>query len=616
MTRSDSPDHVLAYFASTPARADDDMRELLRALMEKFSDLEESKWVTVTKEFNARSVEKKSKLWLKRHADKFNHTSECNPDENGANSLHDVDASGPPSDSVPNPTLASDSVTSPSLLKAPMEEVTQVFVPEGVLPGGPVQFPACDAANYLAYVPHGLVPGQTFQVVKHVNACYQPYCLVVPEGQQSGDAIWFSGFDGRMYMANVPEGVGPGESFQVLHALQKVTPPAPIEELDAEELVPWLEAARAFAMNTDFEVPEASWCDASKRCEDFGTFMNRMKTASDGKLTIQVLSDKLLLSQLLDNLDVPQMPLLFTVQDCADLNLKVADFVTERSQCDEALELFVKPSHLSSSLGILTLPYAISGKSGVFRPTSQDEKEMAVATLTSHIQKFMSMQAHVTESLALQSLRPGFLVQPSFRSVVGFDLPLELRLVTLWGRTRLAAWWWGREYQPPSSLPHRNAWITRRPHTRGKLSHDDVWEAVHEHSGENFGFHSAVALFVRHMPAMWTSSSGVLGGACGSMRSRTAAASSTAGARPAATPRASSTTRRPLRVSCRRAWTTAPRASPRRPSLPGLVCGAKATGRLTCRCFQRRNGCVPLQKPCARGSSSTTPALLPPPSCA
>jgi len=150
----------------------------------------------------------------------------------------------------------------------------------------------------------------------------------------------------------------------------------------------------------------------------------------------------------------------------------------------------VKPTHLSNGAGVLIL-----------KAVQPQQREHTIQYLTEHVRNHMQQRAGAHESLALQSLKPGFIVQPRYQSVVNFETPLELRIVALWGKVRLGLWWWGRQKALGES-PHRNAWIVRRPKRQGRLSDDDQWDILHEHTGNNPGFNRALELFERHMPAM------------------------------------------------------------------------------------------------------------------
>merc|ERR1719343_1830977 len=124
---------------------------------------------------------------------------------------------------------------------------------------------------------------------------------------------------------------------------------------------PWLEAARHFRMNTDFDVLEA--VQEAKEEEDgdvelleLSDLMNVMKAESGGKRTIQALGDKIILGKLLTNLSIPQMPVLFetyTQVERSDVQ-ELVDSIKE-SKRPGAYEIVVKPTHLSNGTGALVL---------------------------------------------------------------------------------------------------------------------------------------------------------------------------------------------------------------------------------------------------------------------
>merc|ERR1719386_486069 len=120
------------------------------------------------------------------------------------------------------------------------------------------------------------------------------------------------------------------------------------------------------------------------------------------------------------------------------------------------------------------------------------------------MERYMEERPAENESEALKSLTPGFIVQPRYRSSVGFSSPLELRVITLWGKARLGVWWWGRNTKA-GEAPHRNTWIVRKPVRQEEakwsrqFSNQDCWEVVHEHQGGNPGFDKAIELFKRHI---------------------------------------------------------------------------------------------------------------------
>jgi len=257
--------------------------------------------------------------------------------------------------------------------------------------------------------------------------------------------------------------------------------PALFDDVDVS---PWIQAAATFEMNSDFDISH----QVAGRPLDLPSIMGIMKQASAGKRTIQALSDKIMLHRMLDNLDVPQLPMLLAIDSRTsrhEIEAQVRSLVDSQS-CDVVL----KPTHLSSGQGVLILTKC-----------QPDQRENTIQTLLQHVETFMAQRAAPHESLALQMLSPGILAQPKYQSVVGFKTPLELRIVVLWGKVRLGLWWWGRTPGATGEEPQRNAWIIRRPVSRGVLGGDE-WEVLHNHQGNNPGFDSALDLFERHMPAM------------------------------------------------------------------------------------------------------------------
>ena len=88
----------------------------------------------------------------------------------------------------------------------------------------------------------------------------------------------------------------------------------------------------------------------------------------------------------------------------------------------------------------------------------------------------MRETAAPSESAALCSLGPGSLVQPKCADR-GFDRPLEIRVVTLGGKARVAVWWHGGTQEEGSE---RNSWLVQRPAHRDTLdlgAYD--WEMIH-----------------------------------------------------------------------------------------------------------------------------------------
>lgn len=258
--------------------------------------------------------------------------------------------------------------------------------------------------------------------------------------------------------------------------------PVDVERVGPVDVQPWIDAAREFEMNTDFDVSAA----ISGRPVSLPALMSVMKEESKGKRTIQALADKLMLHRIIKNIGLPQMPALLEVDGVVEKQ-QIANFIREHLSESGAPDVVVKPSHLSNGKGVL-----------IVSVPDADEVNDTVSYLVSHIRQHLKQNAGSHESLALRSLRPGFITQPKYRSVIGFRAPLELRIVVLWGKARLALWWWGRGAQA-DEFPNRNAWFARRPASAGELSSEDSWELIHEHVGQNPGFDKAVALFHRHV---------------------------------------------------------------------------------------------------------------------
>eukprot|EP00427_Karlodinium_veneficum_P053368 CAMPEP_0169411872 /NCGR_PEP_ID=MMETSP1017-20121227/60527_1 /TAXON_ID=342587 /ORGANISM="Karlodinium micrum, Strain CCMP2283" /LENGTH=892 /DNA_ID=CAMNT_0009519195 /DNA_START=85 /DNA_END=2765 /DNA_ORIENTATION=+ len=281
-------------------------------------------------------------------------------------------------------------------------------------------------------------------------------------------------------------------------AAQSPTPPGQkdvevLEPVDrgwvpsAEELKPWLEAAKEFNMNSDFEISAPEGCD-------FAALMHIMKKESAGKWTIQAMADKLLLNGILENLGLPHMPMIFANRSPHKLRERLEILVDKliiATGKKQPYDIIVKPTHLSSAMGVLS-----------FDKVHAPHREETLRQLEEHMRKYLEAHAHKQESLALQSLKPGFIGQPKYKSVVGFKAPLELKVCALWGKARTGVWWWGTRAAGPAQVPHRNVWLTRKPAVLGELSDDDTWEVLHNHPGGNVGWENAVKIFQKNMPAM------------------------------------------------------------------------------------------------------------------
>lgn len=237
-------------------------------------------------------------------------------------------------------------------------------------------------------------------------------------------------------------------------------------------------------MNADFDIGAALLQSPGKI--DLPGVMNVMKESSAGKWTIQALADKIQLHRMIRNLGVPQLPVLVAVEERLEPGI-LEGMVRDHLCGPHVKELVLKPTHQSSGSGVLLL--------GRTRPCEIDE---VVNQLTVHVESFLGQRAAENESAALRSLRPGFIAQPKYKSCVGFQSPLELRVLVLFGKAHVGLWWWGRN-KTTGECPQRNTWFVRRPAKRGELGENDVWEPVHQHSGHNPGFEKALQLFSRHI---------------------------------------------------------------------------------------------------------------------
>lgn len=266
-------------------------------------------------------------------------------------------------------------------------------------------------------------------------------------------------------------------------------PGSPLE-LDTAQ---WAAAARAFSVNSDFDISRAIASLRRHGSLDLKGLLDVMKNESAGKRTIQALADKLILSGILENLNVAHMPTLLAARGSVSRE-EVGAFLNrsfkEQSSVhpQEVLEVVVKPTHLSNGLGVMSIS----------RPT-EAQWGLTINSLTDQMNSFMQQKALPAESVAMRSLKPGYIAQPRYQSSIKFANPLELRIITLWGKARMGIWWWGRE----GNQTHRNTWIVRRPVKPDVLSDEDCWEVLHEHTtGSNFGFEMALEVLVRDMPRM------------------------------------------------------------------------------------------------------------------
>jgi len=246
----------------------------------------------------------------------------------------------------------------------------------------------------------------------------------------------------------------------------------------------WLEAAENFEMNVDFDVPSLRGLRVP-----LVEVINIMKAASMGRGTIQALGDKIMLHRILNNLGVSQMPANLIIEGPLVNQREVEQFLHTHLSDPGFAGAVVKPSHLSNSSGVLL----------VRAPLKPDKVYPIIQMIGDHIRQFMRETAAPTESAALRSLKPGFMVQPKYANC-GFEKPLEIRVVTLWGKARVAVWWYGGT---PEEGSERNSWLVRRPAHRDTLDLGaDDWELIHRHYAVDPNFDRAIELFRQHVQEM------------------------------------------------------------------------------------------------------------------
>lgn len=251
--------------------------------------------------------------------------------------------------------------------------------------------------------------------------------------------------------------------------------------LSPAEQQSWAEAACNFELNTDFDIGE----ELDEKFLPLNRLMDIMKAQSEGKRSIQALGDKILLHGLLANLDIKQMPLLFSCHGEVNAS-EVEQMVEEWENADdeEAFDVVGKPTHLSNSSGTLVLSDAIWQGYG-----------WNAGSLVKHIETCFSDRAQETESAALQSLIPGFIVQPRYMSDLDFGFPIEVRVITLWGKTRVGIWWWGVKSGGGKNW-ERNAWFVQQQ------EQGDQWKVITDATYRNPEYESALKLITQAMPTM------------------------------------------------------------------------------------------------------------------
>jgi len=253
--------------------------------------------------------------------------------------------------------------------------------------------------------------------------------------------------------------------------------------LSPAQLLAWQEAARNFELNTDFDIST----ELDGQIIPLTKLMHIMKEQSHGKRTIQAIGDKILLNRLLNNLGVPQMPVLYAshgVVHAGEIERLVDNL--ENSGEDDAFDIVAKPTHLSNCTGTLILTTDI-----------WESEEYTAETLVDHMRTYLPEKAHETESAALQSLMPGFIVQPCYKSCIDWSFPIEIRVITLWGKTRLGVWWWGSKDSGDAEIRwERNAWIVQDS-CRGER-----WNIIHDNPTRTAEYDQSLQLIRQAMPEM------------------------------------------------------------------------------------------------------------------
>jgi hypothetical protein len=254
-------------------------------------------------------------------------------------------------------------------------------------------------------------------------------------------------------------------------------------EMDTSQFIA---AAKDFSVNSDFDISAALATRRQTGGPGLKGLFDIMKAESAGKRTIQALADKIVLSGIVENMEIPQMPMLLAAREHVTRQ-QIAEMLETAFIHNAEDEVCVKPTHLSNGMGVMNIQ----------RPTPAQWGD-TIEFLFEHMNHWVRQRPDAHESVAMQSLKPGYIAQPRYRSSVQFDKPLELRVIAMWGKARMGIWWWGKEKDN-----QRNTWIMRRPVKPDELSDDDCWEVIHQHAeGSNIGFDVALEVLERDMPTM------------------------------------------------------------------------------------------------------------------
>jgi len=189
----------------------------------------------------------------------------------------------------------------------------------------------------------------------------------------------------------------------------------------------WLAEALAFEANTDFQISVEQYGPRTSLEE----LVCAMTSASIHKWTSQALSDKFSRHRIVSNLGIPQMAIHYLVQGTSVDRAEVEDFVLKHLCGPQSHPVAIKPTHLRNGVGVIF----------VGRVAPEDGPQPTINYLVHHMNKYLAQRPESHEALGDRSLKPGFMVQEKYESVLGFDRPLELRIFVLWGRPSLASWW-------------------------------------------------------------------------------------------------------------------------------------------------------------------------------
>jgi len=137
-----------------------------------------------------------------------------------------------------------------------------ITVPDGVAEGAPVQFTMGEPPRkFQTYVPPGKKSGETFEVFEHM--CESVIDVQCPDGVKPGGQVSIPGPNGGQPLTvQVPEGIKPGDVFPVV--LRPQLPPTPPPPSSPEEAA--VQELCAAAQTGDVE--------SCKRCLDKGASVN------------------------------------------------------------------------------------------------------------------------------------------------------------------------------------------------------------------------------------------------------------------------------------------------------------------------------------------------------